>query len=201
VYPFYISVTPLLLVLADIHITGFPRHLHLHTERPPGHDLRYNSQIARAPPRRYRRAQPPRGVALAERHPRLHSQQPPRRMRVSSQHRCGSGSDSAPLPLTIERVQDETAAPRTRVSERPTHSANVDDGNDIYPQRHGMGDHKRAFSFATFYGLAELGNTTDRWAKKRRPGAVWESWERATRLGLGSEVGNCSTCLPVCICM
>jgi hypothetical protein len=69
--------------------------------------------------------------------------------------------------------------------------------------RNGMawGDHKRAFSFATFYGLAESGNTTDRWAKKRRPGAVWESWERAKRLGLGSEVGNCSTYLPVCICM
>jgi hypothetical protein len=70
--------------------------------------------------------------------------------------------------------------------------------------RNGMawGDHKRAFSFATFYGLAESGNTTDRWAKKRRPGAVLGKLgtsEQTTKAGL--RVGNCSTYLPVCICM
>jgi 5'-AMP-activated protein kinase regulatory gamma subunit len=60
-------------VLANKAFTGLPRHLHLHAERPPRHHLRHYPQIPRAPPCSHRRAQPPRGLAVAERYSRLHT--------------------------------------------------------------------------------------------------------------------------------
>lgn len=47
-------------------LLGLPWHLHLHPQRPPRYDLRHNSQVARAPPRHHRRAQPTQGLAIFE---------------------------------------------------------------------------------------------------------------------------------------
>ena len=80
------SMTSLVLGLADTHFAGLPRHLHLHAKRPPGYNLRHDPQITRAPSCCHRRAQSPRRLTFAERHPRLHTQQPSGRMRVNSRH-------------------------------------------------------------------------------------------------------------------
>lgn len=89
-----------MFMLADAHLSGLPRHLHLHAERPAGHDIRHDPQVARAPPRRHRRAQPPRRPALAERHPRLHSQQPSGRMRRGEQPTSAVMEVAAIRPLS-----------------------------------------------------------------------------------------------------
>lgn len=58
---------------------GLPRHLHLHTQRPPRHHLRHGPQVARAPPGHRGRERPAQGSPLVERYPRIHAQQPARR--------------------------------------------------------------------------------------------------------------------------
>ena len=68
----------ILSMSTDSSSLGLPRHLHLHAQRPPRHNLRHDPQVTRAPPRGGRRAQPPRRSALTERYPRLYAQQPAR---------------------------------------------------------------------------------------------------------------------------
>nr|POF14007.1 5'-amp-activated protein kinase subunit gamma [Quercus suber] len=77
------DVSPLLLstptqrhMLDTNSHVGLSRDLHMHTERPLGHDFRHDPQVARAPPRHHRRRGSPQRTLVVERHLGLHSQQP-----------------------------------------------------------------------------------------------------------------------------